>query len=450
MASFPYDIAILTVLKEEYEAVLAELDPRPLRNTAPTFVNTYACREATVPSRKGDFEVVVGIVGEPTPVPMGIAVRQVITDWHPPYLLIVGIAAAVPGKGLALGDVAVARYIGDYEYGTIEQTPEHRTRRQFATSRGLFNNALALTTNNPAWAEALPLQSPIGSLSPNVHDGLVVSGSKVVNEVTSDFDMALDEWKDLNPIAIEMEGAGAADAIDKLPFADRPDFLMVRGISDIPHRSGQDTPSQSGGHDVRDLWKRYAATTAARFALALIRNDWPTTPAHTWSPSGFTSLDFEVSAFQQMGQNIFHVYEEGTPGGLARFLVKVHFRLWTKHEIAIVNVKLSYDMPHALPAEQKISINRPGPDDYEPTTTGYNMVTPRSIESGTSADVFISRHFLCGYAEADDYDYREVTIDMHLSGRTGFLTLRIKGTLQPGGCLSSIAHSVLPGHTTTP
>jgi nucleoside phosphorylase len=108
------DIAILTVIPEEYEAVLASL-------------SSYGCKiehdpgSSTVPNQfgwgtgelqgAGDhvYRIVVGIVVQPGPGRMASAVSATCARYRPQYVLIVGIAGGFPQDGLTKGDVAISR-----------------------------------------------------------------------------------------------------------------------------------------------------------------------------------------------------------------------------------------------------------------------------------------------------------------------------------------------------
>jgi hypothetical protein len=89
------------------------------------------------------------------------------------------------------------------------------------------------------------------------------------------FAVILKSWSRL--LAVEMEGAGAAEAIE-LAKSNGYDvhFMMVRGISDMP-QTGIETTVVSQTSE-RDEWKKYAAEVAAVFTISYIKNGLPKPP----------------------------------------------------------------------------------------------------------------------------------------------------------------------------
>lgn len=82
----------------------------------------------------------------------------------------------------------------------------------------------------------------------------------MIDDPTNDFfAKVLEMWPKIN--AVEMEGAGAAAAIEQansLGITIR--FMMIRGISDLPRAEGKNK-----GRKDRDDWKTYASDAAAAF-----------------------------------------------------------------------------------------------------------------------------------------------------------------------------------------
>lgn len=150
-------------------------------------------------------------------------------------------------------------------------------------------------------------------------------------------------------------------------------------------------------------------------------------------PSG---KDFDIRPIQSLGENIFHIDKKGEVGGLDEFFVKVHFNLWTKYTLEIINIQLSYDLPVAMLTAQMISIDRPQ-NVYEEVDSSYRMKERRKIGKGTVSNTFVSRRFICNYAAADHADYGTVTLDFEVASPAweGIKALTVKGKLNPGGRL---------------
>ena len=281
------DIALVTVIPEEYQAVRSALE----RHGCPT---THAAGTARQPNQYGwvvgelgagpapGYQLVVALAGLPGPTRMAEVVSTTIHRYNPRYVLLVGIAGGFPLDELARGDVALSSAIYDYEYGKISD--EFRPRHDFTyqVDPSLLNSALALHARDRAWTTLERPPRPSGTTGvPKLLAGAIASGNKVVdNADNAFFASVLAAWPKL--LAVEMEGAGAAAAIASAQSRGTIGFLMVRGVSDMPHLDRASAPvvqSAEGNKAERDVWKRYAAATAAEFTVHWILHGWPVPPA---------------------------------------------------------------------------------------------------------------------------------------------------------------------------
>ena len=100
--------------------------------------------------------------------------------------------------------------------------------------------------------------------------GEIASGDQVVDDPTNDFfAQVLKAWPRIN--AVEMEGAGAAAAIELAKSQGIPTrFMMIRGISDLSRAKGKNK-----GTKERDAWKAYASDAAAAFVMGWISYGLP-------------------------------------------------------------------------------------------------------------------------------------------------------------------------------
>jgi hypothetical protein len=77
-----------------------------------------------------------------------------------------------------------------------------------------------------------------------------------------------------------MEGAGAAAAVREMRGRYGAEFVMIRGISDMP--PAQVAKKVKGGASAqtaeRDAWKAFASDAAASFAVQLVSLGWPSPP----------------------------------------------------------------------------------------------------------------------------------------------------------------------------
>lgn len=282
------DIAILTVIPEEYAAVIASLAAHGCKTE-------HDPGTATTPNQfgwvTGDlagsgnqiYRVAVGMVVRPGPGRMASAVSATCARFRPQYVLIVGIAGGFPLDGLRKGDVALSSVIYDYEYGKVVADDFHpRPDFTYPVDQGLLASAVSLHVRDKSWAERdKQLRPDAEGIIPKLLHGAIASGGKIIDDATNEFFAAvLREWPKL--LAVEMEGAGAAEAIETAQAAKlNVGFIMVRGISDMPKIGDgpQSSPgSPEGNKAERDQWKLYAATTAANFTVHWIARAWPLAP----------------------------------------------------------------------------------------------------------------------------------------------------------------------------
>jgi len=270
------DITILTVLPEEYKAVhdrLVNPLPAPPSTSTP---NLYAWVIGEVPSaqRQTSYSVALGMIGRAGTSSGALATRDAITRWKPRYVFFVGIAGGLQANDLRKGDVVIADLIHGYEYGKLERTFVPRSNWTYRADLALVNGATAFAALCPDWVNDIRADPP-EEVTLKVLTGQVASGDKVVDDPTSEFFTRVrEQWPKLQ--AVEMEGAGAANAIEQAQSGgSRVGFLMIRGISDIPRPA-----SEAGirGTLERDLWKIYAADVAAAFAVSFIANRLPIPP----------------------------------------------------------------------------------------------------------------------------------------------------------------------------
>ncbi len=271
------DIAIVTILKEEYDAVLRCLSNK--RSVAGTDaypnVHSWTVGEIYSPVHKASFSVVLALSSHAGASASLIAAKNTILAFEPRYVLVVGVAGGL-GK-VKLGDVVVANRICAYEYGKIDHGFHPRDSLDSPTDGSLAGAALTLESRHSLWyQESDQLRS-----KPTIHVGHVASGDKVVDDRSDAFFQAV---MDSRPtvIAVEMEGAGVAAAIqDARELQRQVGFGMIRGISDVPREGGSlpgEQHGQSAQTEIRDSMKYQASAAAAICAAQLIRHAWPRPP----------------------------------------------------------------------------------------------------------------------------------------------------------------------------
>ena len=280
------DYAILTFIREEFEAVLEYFttvlaDPPQLANSQlnPTY------RSITTPSGDALSVAVVRTIAQ------GLGEAQktttsIIENLHPRCIIATGIAGGVPCNDIFLGDVVLATHIHDIsltaktedaiEYslrgGPIErkvnnaitsltnshgELSEWNSEKTIGYSRQVIRSAATGDLSQDTdWNERIvqAIQNNKNRDCPKFVDGPIASSDSLQKDPVQiqkflEFDRKL--------LAVEMEGAGIAKACDrsdkKIPF------IIIRSISDIV------------GLQRSDEVTLYACNVAASFTYAITR-----------------------------------------------------------------------------------------------------------------------------------------------------------------------------------
>jgi nucleoside phosphorylase len=276
------DLAIITVLQEEYEAVLRLLKRVRQVIGSATLDNNHAWVVGQVDSPRSRVPYTVALAMQPHAGTnaAAIATKNTLQAFDPRCVLVVGIAGGL--GDLELADVVVADRICAYEYGKVDDGRfQPRADLDSPTDAALTSAASTLAARHPDWYRQLDPATDLKNLSPKIMIGNVASGDKVVDDPTDSFFASIMDSRP-KAIAVEMEGAGVAAAIQDAREMQRAvSFGMIRGISDLPQPGGSRRglrPGVSEQTEMRDSWKAAAAATAAAVAIQLIRLSWPRPP----------------------------------------------------------------------------------------------------------------------------------------------------------------------------
>jgi nucleoside phosphorylase len=271
------DIAIVTALPEEHEAVMALLDNvRDPPQIASPFPNLFVWKLGEIRNHDGTgtFKVVLAQAQRAGNMDSMIAAVRTIDRWNPRFLLFSGIAGGINLEGLTQGDIVLSEDIWFYENGKMAK--KYRPRdRNFQPDLGLLNSARGFGRNTDGW-KACKATPPVPAHVPKCLAGLIGSGDKVLDSLKPAFVKQILRARPKIQ-AVEMEAAGAGAAIQNAQQEGRAvGFMMVRGISDMPE-SG--TSASGAGTKQRDDWKPYASAIAACFVVSWISSSaWPYPP----------------------------------------------------------------------------------------------------------------------------------------------------------------------------
>ena len=301
----PIDIAILTILQEEYNAVLSLLDNPPREPGTPGNPNNFAWVKGKIPYNDTSYRVVLGLTGNPGVIQAVTIANEAIRLWNPTYIFLVGIAGGMQRKDLKLGDVVIANSIWFYDYGKIGDEFEPRNLYRYPANNPLFRLSLLAEGE---WQQMIRSKQPgLESTQSKVFHGLIASGNQVVDNPNHPFFQSVLKTDTAREIlAVEMEGAGAADAVMQQNESGKNiSFLMIRGISDLISEAQRPIDAH---HDERDLWKKYAAMSAAAFTVNLIQKGLPILPlSHQPGPgkkkdlkSTLNPISFEITIAENL------------------------------------------------------------------------------------------------------------------------------------------------------
>jgi nucleoside phosphorylase len=287
------DVAVVTVIAAEYEAMLAKMD-RVFPVTVPEGrVNSFAWQGAEIDRADGrpPLRLIVALAGEAGTTSGALAVMATARTWQPTVLVLAGIAGGLPPH-VEQGDVVISEAVWGYEYGAIGAEFAPRRDWVFQPDPRLLKAASDYTG---AWQREISVPHPDDTGAPRHRVGITASGNKVIETLDSAY---VERVLSRLPMtaSVEMEAAGAFAAAELLSQDTRgPALLMLRGISDIPDpRSGM-----LGSKADRERWKRYAADTVAAFTKSFLRDALPDpapVPSDTLSDVLIVTYSQEVCA----------------------------------------------------------------------------------------------------------------------------------------------------------
>jgi len=253
------DFVLVTALPEERDAVLNRLPG--YRKLPPSVADIRNYFQAELPvtfpdNSTGIYRVIILSLLGMGRVQAATAAADAIRQWHPRYVLLIGIAGGIAARGVSLGDILISDQIVDYELQKLTtQGPELRYEIHRADAR-LLNACNNLISES--WQELILVKRP-GKGKPQHYIGPIASGDKVIafRDVLGKYQ---NEWPKL--IGVEMEAGGVATAT--FQAVDTPGFFMVRCVSDLA-----DEDKDSAGVE---KWRSYACDAAASYAIAFLKS----------------------------------------------------------------------------------------------------------------------------------------------------------------------------------
>ncbi|RYG37510.1 hypothetical protein EON81_06445 [bacterium] len=194
---------------------------------------------------------------------------ELIEDFRPELLIMIGTAGGHSGRdGVALGDVVVANYL-DYS-GYWKYKPDAVLERKLPhdhPSRYLLQGFVeTLRSELTNWISKISITRPAPG-QPKVLIGGIVSGNSLLGDPDNAEQRRILEHFDKS-YAFEMEGFGLATAVYRARGSVHynPQFLLVRGISDLVNTGGE------SNQEDRVEWTPYAVSSATAFVQLLLED----------------------------------------------------------------------------------------------------------------------------------------------------------------------------------
>ncbi|MCX8521319.1 MAG: NACHT domain-containing protein, partial [Rhodoferax sp.] len=180
-------------------------------------------------------------------------VSEALRNWNPEVVLAIGCAFGIDAEKQSIGEVIVSRQLLPYEPAAI-RNGQYQHRGDRVTASAWWLNRLKTMDEQNKRLKAKDW--------PRLHQGVVLSGEKLVDD--SYFKQVLTSLS-TQIVGGEMEGGGLYTAIHAAN--PKPEWLLIKGISDWGEGKHANTPEEK---EQEDKNQRQASTAAARVARALL------------------------------------------------------------------------------------------------------------------------------------------------------------------------------------
>jgi 5'-methylthioadenosine/S-adenosylhomocysteine nucleosidase len=241
------DVAIVTALREELDAVLSKASKTRTVSGAQPSARTYH-----LVTTEGGTEIVVALSLGMGQLNAAALTTDLLAEFQPRFVILVGIAGGL-GDAVKLGDVVVSDQVVDYEIQKVRDDGRDLRWSVYRSAPELL--ASVQNTFSETWKSRITVSRPDGlpSSATNTVIGTVLSGNKMIAS-TKEASSLRSVWS--RSSAVEMEAAGIAAVLYQRTAS--VGFLMVKGICDLADAAKVDS------------WHAYAADAAATFVWSLL------------------------------------------------------------------------------------------------------------------------------------------------------------------------------------
>lgn len=258
------DIGIICALEHpELEAVLHAFGGKEKWNVVGDATHTHVYRETEITTDEGQKLRIVAT----TSTAMGltaaaIATTQLILQYKPRLVMMIGIAAGTRAGDKQFGDILVADPSVDYMTGKVVEKDGKRLFQPDPYPLGLIPRIRSLLQKygydpktfkkiRDNWPDKKPDKMN------RLHIGPVGAADQVVDDATRVVEIQ-QYWRKL--IGVEMETYGVYRAAHEAPEP-KPRFVSFKAVCDFAAEKS-------------DSWQAYASYMAANFAYEFIKCDW--------------------------------------------------------------------------------------------------------------------------------------------------------------------------------
>jgi len=191
-----------------------------------------------------------------------IATTQLVLQFRPRIVVMVGIAAGTRSGNKQFGDVLVADPSVDYNSGKVvasggiraflpDPYPIGLNPRLRSVLHKYHGNHSVLANIRKRWSGALPKEVN------HLHVGPLGAADQVIDDATR-IEEVQKNWRKL--IGVEMETYGVYRACDEAPEP-KPRFVSFKAVCDF-------------AAEKTDSWQDYAAFVSAEFAIEFLKAEW--------------------------------------------------------------------------------------------------------------------------------------------------------------------------------
>lgn len=201
---------------------------------------------------KRDVEIIHYSIGSPGNVDSAVLVSNLLNQWAPKCVVVLGIAAGYHKNGVRIGDILVGSDVVYYSLTKELSTKSERRPKAFPA-----DNTLVRQIQSMADRLGRLVLSSIQQLNgiPTIHTGPILCGESLLKAKNKAEDLLEIQPK---AIGLEMESYGVYNACHS--HSSRPRVITIRGVSDYGDEEKDDTHHDQASNIAALFFLAYAST----------------------------------------------------------------------------------------------------------------------------------------------------------------------------------------------